>query len=291
MTTATISNIVLDGVLMGGIYALIAMGFSLQYGVARVLNLSHGEFIMFGGFACFALYTQFGINPLLSLVIVAPGLFIIGFLLHRTLFRKLLKSSPSLPAFEGSSLLATFGLLFIVQNVAKLIWPGLPKLMSFLDDPLNILGATIMTNRVVALVFAIVISLAFYLFLSRTRLGKAIRAAAEDTATAGLMGVNVNQVLALCFGLGASLAGFAAVLYSMCFAISTTMGMQYTIIAIIVVVLGGLGSIPGAFIGGLILGIVSEILRWTEPVLAMPAFYFIFLMLLLVRPTGIMGKR
>ena len=288
--TATISNIVLDGVLMGGIYALIAMGFSLQYGVARVLNLSHGEFIMLGGFACFSLYTR-GINPLLSLVIVAPGLFIIGFLLHRTLFRKLLKSSPSLPAFEGSSLLATFGLLFIVQNVAKLIWPGLPKLMSFLDYPIDILGATIMTNRVVALAFAIVIGLAFYLFLSRTRLGKAIRAAAEDPATAGLMGVDINRVLALCFGLGASLAGFAAVLYSTCFAISTTMGMQYTIIAIIVVVLGGLGSIPGAFIGGLILGIVSEILRWTEPVLAMPVFYFIFLMLLLVRPTGIMGKR
>ncbi len=288
--TAMISNIVLDGVLMGGIYALIAMGFNLQYGVARVLNLSHGEFIMFGGFACLSLYTLFGINPLLSLVIVAPGLFIIGFLLHRTLFRSLLKSSPSPAAFEGRSLLATFGLLFIVQYTAKLIWPGLPKQMSFFAYPMDILGATIMANRVVALSFAVVIGLAFYLFLPRTRLGKAIRAAAQDPATAGLMGVNINQVLALCFGLGASLAGFAAVLHSTCFAISTTMGMQYTLIAIIVVVLGGLGSIPGSFIGGLILGIVSEILRWTEPVLAMPVFYFIFLMLLLVRPTGIMGK-
>ena len=290
MTTATISNIVLDGVLMGGIYALIAMGFNLQYGVARVLNLSHGEFIMFGGFACLSLYTLFGINPLLSLVIVAPGLFIIGFLLHRTAFRSLLKSSPSPAAFEGSSLLATFGLLFIVQYTAKLIWPGLPKQMSFLAYPIDILGATIMTNRVVALSFAVVIGLAFYLFLARTRMGKAIRAAAQDPATAGLMGVDINRVLALCFGLGALLAGFAAVLHSTCFAISTTMGMQYTLIAIIVVVLGGLGSIPGSFIGGFILGIVSEILRWTEPVLAMPVFYFIFLILLLVRPTGIMGK-
>jgi branched-chain amino acid transport system permease protein len=275
---------------MGGIYALIAMGFNLQYGVARVLNLSHGEFIMFGGFACLSLYTLFGINPLLSLVIVAPGLFIIGFLLHRTVFRSLLKSSPSLAAFEGSSLLATFGLLFIVQYTAKIIWPGLPKQMSFLAYPLDILGATIMTNRVVALSFAVVIGLAFYFFLARTRMGKAIRAAAQDPATAGLMGVDINRVLALCFGLGALLAGFAAVLHSTCFAISTTMGMQYTMIAIIVVVLGGLGSIPGAFIGGFILGIVSEILRWTEPVLAMPVFYFIFLALLLARPKGILGK-
>ncbi|MBA7560332.1 High-affinity branched-chain amino acid transport system permease protein LivH [subsurface metagenome] len=287
---AIISNIVLDGVLMGGIYALIAMGFNLQYGVARVLNLSHGEFIMFGGFACFSLYTLFGINPLLSLAIVAPGLFIIGFLLHRTVFRNLLKSSPSLAAFEGRSLLATFGLLFIIQYTARLIWPGLPKQMSFLAFPIYILGATIMANRVVALSFAIVIGLAFYLFLSRTRMGKAIRAAAQDPTTASLMGVNINRVLAICFGLGALLAGFAAVLHSMCFAIATTMGLQYTIIALIVVVLGGLGSIPGAFIGGLILGIVSEILRWTEPVLAMPVFYSIFLILLLVRPKGILGK-
>ena len=288
--TETISNIVFDGVLMGGIYALIAMGFNLQYGVARVLNLSHGEFIMFGGFACLSLYTLFGINPLLSLVIVAPGLFIIGFLLHSTVFRSLLKSSPSLAAFEGSSLLATFGLLFIVQYTAKIIWPGLPKQMSFLAYPLDILGATIMTNRVVALLFAVVIGLAFYLFLARTRMGKAIRAAAQDPATAGLMGVDIDRVLALCFGLGALLAGVAAVLHSTCFAISTTMGMQYTMIAIIVVVLGGLGSIPGAFIGGFILGIVSEILRWTEPVLAMPVFYVIFLALLLARPKGILGK-
>ncbi len=275
---------------MGGIYALVAMGFSLQYGVARVLNLSHGEFIMFGGFASLSLYTLFGINPFLSLVIVALGFCIIGFLLHRTLFRSLLKSSPSFAAFEGSSLLATFGLLFIIQCVAKLIWPGLPWRITFLAYPIHILGATIMTNRVVALSFAIVIALAFYLFLLRTRLGKAIRAAAQDPATAGLMGVNINQVLALCFGLGAALAGFAAVLYSMCYSVSTSMGMELTLIAIIVVVLGGLGSIPGAFIGGLILGIISEILRWTEPVLAMPVFYFIFLILLLMRPTGIMGK-
>jgi len=290
MTTATILNIAFGGVLMGGIYALVAMGFSLQYGVARVLNLAHGEFIMFAGFASLSLYALFGINPLLSLVVIAPGFLIIGFLLYRALFAHLRISSPSPAAFEGSSILAAFGLLFIIQGVAKLIWPGLPWRMTFLAYPIHILGATIMTNRVVALSFAIVIALAFYLFLARTRMGKAIRAAAQDPATAGLMGINIDQVLALCFGLGASLAGFAAVLYSMCYSISTTMGMENTLIAILVVVLGGLGSIPGAFIGGLILGIISEILRWTEPVLAMPVFYFIFIILLLVKPTGIMGK-
>jgi branched-chain amino acid transport system permease protein len=277
--------------LWGGIYALVAMGFSLQYGVARVLNLAHGEFIMFAAFSSLSLYVLFGISPLFSLVIVSLGLGIIGFLLHSTLFRRLLRSSPSSAAFESSSLLAAFGLLFLIQAVAKIIWPGLPWRVTFLAYPITILGVQVLVNQVVALSFAIAIALAFYFFLARTRMGKAIRAAAEDRATARFMGINTNRVLALCFGLGAALAGFAGVLYSMCYSVSTTMGMDQTLMAIIVVVLGGLGSIPGAFIGGMILGIISQILNWTEPVLAMPAFYVIFIILLLVRPTGIMGKR
>jgi branched-chain amino acid transport system permease protein len=289
--TETIVGIVFNGLLMGGIYALIAMGFSLQYGVARVLNLAHGEFIMFAAFASLSLYTLFGISPLLSVVIVAAGFFIIGFALHISMFRKLLKSSPSAAAFEGGSLLATFGLLYIIQNTAKLIWPGLPSWTTFLNFPVRILGVEIMANRLVALGFALGIALGFYLFLARTRTGKAIRAAAQDRATAGLMGINVDSMLALCFGLGAALAAVAGVLYSMCYGASTNMGLDNTFIAMAVVVLGGLGSVPGAFVGGLILGVISQILRQYAPIFAMPAFYFIFLIMILVRPAGIMGKK
>jgi len=294
--TATILNIVIGGLLLGGIYALISMGLSLQYGVARVLNIAHGEFIMVGAFATFSLYTVCGINPLVSLVIVGPGGLIIGFILHRTLFKHLRTSSASLAAFEGRSLLATFGLLFIIQYAAKLEWGGYPRTYLWdLDLPLlplqvDLWGTKFLTSHLVALLLAVVIGLAFYLFLARTRQGKAIRAAAQDPATAGLMGVDINWVLALCFGLGALMAGVAGVLYSMCFSIYTTMGLEYTLIAIIVVVLGGLGSIPGSFIGGFILGIVSKILDWHEPVLSVPAFYLIFIILLLVRPKGILGK-
>jgi branched-chain amino acid transport system permease protein len=289
--TQTILGIIVNGLLIGGIYALVAMGFSLQYGVARVLNLAHGEFIMFAAFSSLSLYTLFGINPLISVVIVAIGMFIVGFALHSTMFRSLLKSSPSPAAFEGSSLLAAFGLLYIIQNTAKIIWPGLPSWATFLAFPIRILGVLILANKVVALSFALVIALAFYLFLARTRMGKAIRAAAEDRATAGLMGINVDSMLALCFGLGAGLAGIAGVLYSMCYGSSTDMGMANTFIAMAVVVLGGLGSVPGAFIGGLILGVISQILRQYAPIFAMPAFYFIFLIMILARPAGIMGKR
>jgi branched-chain amino acid transport system permease protein len=283
-------DIVIGGLLMGGIYALIAMGLSLQYGVAKVLNIAHGEFIMLGAFSTWALYTAFGINPLISLVIVGPLIFIIGFLLHRTMFRSLMKSSPSPAAFEGSSLLATFGLLYIIQNTAIIIWSAASRGITYLASPVNLFGAVFAANRLVTLGFAVGIGLAFYIFLARTRVGKAIRAAAQDPAAAGLMGVNINLVLALCFGLGALMAGFAGVLYSMCFPISPIMGLGYTLIAIIVVVLGGLGSIPGSFIGGFILGIIGSVVTYIEPSLTVAAFYFIFILLLLVRPTGIMGK-
>ena len=349
MDLVTILDIVIGGLLIGGIYALIAMGLSLQYGVARVLNIAHGEFIVLGAFATWALYTTFHINPLISLVIVGPVIFILGFLLHKTFFRHLLTSlpvlgeimilgaliswtvyellkaydvgnpllaiiigvplaialdlilhktlfkrksasSPSPSAFEGSSLLVTFGFLYIIQNVAIIIWGSTPRGYIYLATPVNMAGAVFSANRLVTLSFAVVIGLAFYIFLVRTRLGKAIRAAAQDPTTAGLMGVNINHVLAICFGFGAAIAGVAGVLYSMCFSISATMGLERTVIAIIVVVLGGLGSIPGSFIGGFLLGVIGEIVKHFEPSLALAAYYVIFVLLLMLRPRGIMGK-
>jgi len=287
----TILNIVIAGLLMGGIYALIAVGFSLQYGVARVLNVSHGEFIMLGAFITWTLYTVLGVNPLVCLIICGPITLIIGFLLHRTLFTRLRTSSVSLAAFEGKSMLASFGFLFIIQNIAIAIWGNAAKGYTYLDSSVNIGGAIFAANRLVTLLCAVIIGAAFYLFLARARLGKAIRAAAQDPETAGLMGVNINQVLALCFGLGALMAGFGGVLISMCFStIQPAMGFQYTIIALIVIVLGGLGSIPGSFVGGFVLGLVGSIVSYWQPALSLAAYYLLFIVLLLAKPTGILGK-
>jgi len=286
----TILDVTIDGLLMGGIYALIAVGLSLQYGVARVLNISHGEFIMLGAFITWMLYTLFGVNPLVCLAIVGPIIFIIGFILYRTLFTRLRISSASPAAFEGSSLLVCFGLLFIIQNLAIIAWGADIASYVYLAFPVHFGGAVFAANRLVTLGFAIVIGLVFYLFLARTRLGKAIRAAAQDSATAGLMGVNINLVLALCFGLGALMAGLGGALISMMVSIHPAMGLQYTVIALIVVVLGGLGSIPGSFIGGFILGLIGSIVTYIEPGLAMVAYYVIIMLLLLVRPKGILGR-
>ena len=287
----TILNVLIGGLLMGGIYALVAMGLSLQYGVARVLNISHGEFIMLGAFITWLMFTAFGVNPLVSLAICGPVMFIIGFLIYRTLFTKLRNSSPSPAVFESNSMLASFGVLFIIQNIALLIWGADMRAYSYLNVGVNFLGTVFAANRLAALVVAVVISSIFYVVLARTRLGKAIRAAAEDPATAGLMGVNINQVLALCFGFGALMAGFAGVLVSMCYPIYANIGLGYTIIAIIVVVLGGMGSIPGSFIGGFIIGLVGSIVSSWQPALAIAAYYVLFMILLLVRPAGIFGKQ
>jgi branched-chain amino acid transport system permease protein len=287
---AAILDIVIAGLLMGGIYALIAVGLGLQYGVARVLNISHGEFIMLGAFTTWWLHTVYGVDPLASLVISAPIVFVIGYLLYRTLFTRLRTSSASPGAYEGSSMLASFGLLFIIQNTALVVWGANTQKYSYLEFPVNLGGAIFPANRLVALSCAIVVSFIFYLFLARTRLGKAIRAAAQDPVAAGLMGVNINQVLALCFGLGAAMAAFAGLLISMCYPIYATMGLGYTVIALIVVALGGLGSIPGSFIGGFILGLIGSIVNYIDPGLSLAAYYAIFILLLLVRPTGILGK-
>jgi branched-chain amino acid transport system permease protein len=285
-----ILDVAVGGLLMGGIFALIAVGFSLQYGVARVLNISHGEFIMLGAFITWWLYTKVGINPLVSLAICGPILFLVGFVLYRTLFKSLRDSSPSLAAFEGSALLATFGLSFIAQSTAILIWGAEIKGYSYLSFPVNLGGATFAANRLVALLFAVLIGVIFYLFLARTRLGKGIRAAAQDPAAAGLMGVNISQVLALCFGLGTLMAGVGGSLISIMYPIEATIGMQYTLIAFIVVVLGGLGSIPGSYIGGILLGLIGSVVTYIQPGLSLPAYYILFMLLLLLKPTGILGK-
>jgi branched-chain amino acid transport system permease protein len=287
---STILDITIGGLLTGGIYALTAVGLNLQYGVARVLNIAHGEFIMLGAFATYWLYTLFGINPLVSLAIGGPIVFIIGFLIHNTLFQYLRSSSESIGAFEGRSLLASFGLLFIIQNIALLSWGPEIKGYVYLAEPVHIFGTIFEANRLVALLFAVAIGSAFYLFLVRTRIGKAIRAAAQDPETAQLMGVNIHRMLGLCFGLGALMAGLAGSLISMMFEITPHMGLPYTVIALIVVVLGGLGSIPGSFIGGLILGLIGSIVTYIDPGLSMVAYYMIFILLLLVKPTGILGK-
>lgn len=283
-------EIVIGGLLTGGIYALLAAGFSLQYGVARVMNVSHGEFIMLGAMSTYSLYVALGVNPLVSLAIVGPVLFPIGFLLNKLLFQRIRKLAGSGDVFEGWSMLVSFGLLFIIQNIALLSWSADQRGYSFLAFPISLAGLRIPANRLVALAVALAIGFSFFLFLMRTSLGKAVRAAAQEETGAQLIGINIRWMHCLCFGFGASLAGLAGVLISTMFTVSPFIGLPYTIIAIIVVVLGGLGNIIGSLVGGLILGLVSSIVLHIEPSLELVSLYVLFMLILLIRPRGIFGK-
>lgn len=286
----TVLNIIISGLIMGGIYALISMGLSLQYGVARILNVTHGEFIMMAAFLTWVMVSTAGINPLLALVICCPVTFLVGYLLHITIFRWLKKFSIVTAVFESNAMLVCFGLMFIMSNAAMQIWGSNNRGYQFLQTSVDFAGTAIAANRLLVLAVALAVSVLFYIFLARSRMGKSIRAASQDAAAAGMLGVKINRVMAICFGIGALLAGIAGTLLSIIQQIYTNMGMQYTAIALIVVVLGGMGSIPGSMIGGFILGMVGSMVSYLDPSLAMVAFYVIILALLLVRPKGLLGR-
>jgi branched-chain amino acid transport system permease protein len=284
-------QLIIVGIFQGGIYGLLAMGLSLQYGVCRVLNITHGEFVMLGAVLTFTL-SGLGINPLLAPVIIGPLMFVIGFVLQATLFRTLKAWAPSPPTFEGNALLAAFGVMYIMEYIARITWGGRLMPSYYLADLVSFLGMDFVKNQFVTFAIALALGVAVYLFLSRSRMGRAIRATAEDPGTAGLMGVNTNMILAFSFGLGALLAGIGGTLISMKISVSTNMGFSNTVTALIVVVLGGLGSVPGSFIAGILIGVVSQLVvgLW-EPILAIPVYYAMLMILLLVRPTGILGKK
>jgi branched-chain amino acid transport system permease protein len=268
------------------------MGLSLQYGVCRVLNITHGEFAMLAAVLTYTL-SRSGINPLVAPAIVGPLLFGLGFLLQATVFRRLKAQAPSPAAFEGNALLAAFGLMYIIEYLARMRWGN--ALLPTLHWPQRLwqIGfVTISLNLIIVFAIAVALGIAVHLFLTRSRLGRAIRATAEDQATAELMGVNTNTILALCFGLGALLAAVAGTLISIRTNIDTSIGFNNTIIALIVVTLGGLGSIPGSFIAGIIIGIVSPlvVVFWV-PILSVPVYYAMLMVLLLARPSGIFGKK
>lgn len=287
----SVTDIVVTGLILGGLYALVAVGLSLQYGVGRVLNVAHGEFIMVGALATWSLFTVWDVRPVIALGVITPLLFAVGYALDWWLFNDLRSTSVNEDHFEARSLLASFGMVFVIQNIVLLTWGGQLRGYTYLNTSVLVLGNRYGANRLIALAVAVGVSVALYLFIKRSRLGKAIRAAAEAPDMAATLGVNKRRVLATSFGLGAALAGLAGVLYSMMFQLSPTSGIELTIVAIVVVVFGGLGSIPGSLIGGFALGMVISTVNFFDPSLSIVAFYLIFILVLLFKPSGILGRQ
>jgi branched-chain amino acid transport system permease protein len=284
------TNAILNGLVLGGLYALIAMGLTLQYGVARIMNLSYGEFLIAAAFASYWLFTGCALNPLLGLVLVIPIAFGVSFALYRVLLTPLVRRARTRDALEVDSILATFGMMFIVQGIMLTLFGGAYFSYSFLAIPIHLIGETVALNRLLAFGLAVAVGLGLYLALTRTRIGTAIRAVAVDPAAAQLVAINVVRTSALAFALGGALVAAAGVLISMFLTFSATSGVVFTMKALIVVVMGGVGNFLGCLVAGLALGLSEALVAtFVDPGLTLAVNFALFLGVLLVKPAGLFG--
>jgi len=285
-----------NGILSGGILALVALGFSLVYGIMNIINLAHGAFIMLGAYVAWQLFASFHLDPLLSVPLAFVALFVLGYLLQRGLINRVVRA-PVLATF-----LLTFGLSLLLINIALLIWTGDTRGVdvSYAGANFTLGPVTIPWAKLLTLVVALAITGLLYLWLHRSKMGRAIRATSMDVGAAQLAGVRVAHIYGITFGLGAGLAGAAGALLSLSYGLNPTMGEPFLIKGFVVCVLGGLGSVEGALAGGLLYGIVSSFatqlnvtvfgqqLSGTglQDVLALA----VLLIVLIVRPTGLVGR-
>jgi branched-chain amino acid transport system permease protein len=279
------------GLITGGIYAVVAMGLNLQYGLMRIMNISHGEFLMLGAYLTWLAHTAFGINPLASLPIVMLALFALGLAVFWLCFRRITRTAPAVEVIESRSLLVGFGLMFLVQNAVYLAWGADLRGYSYLAEPVEFAGARFTANRLVAFSFAVGGSLALLALLRWTLVGKAVRAMMQSPTGAQLVGIDTTVLHPAVFGLGLALAGAAGALLSMVYEISPSMGEPYTVTALIVITLGGLGSAIGCLLGGLLLGLVEAFgMHFTSPSLKMVLSYGVLIAVLLARPRGLFSR-
>jgi branched-chain amino acid transport system permease protein len=280
-------QVIVSGVLLGGVYALFATGLNMIFGVMKVINLAHGELMMLGAYITFFLFDRAGLNPLVSLPISALALLLLGVLLQFALVERVV-SQPLL-----SSLLLTFGLSTLMMGVALNLWTS--NFRSVAWEPLTgswgIGGLALSKSRLVAFVIALLVTGGTYLFLRRSTFGKAIRATAMHPEVAQICGIDVRRVRLATFGMGSAMAAIAGSLIAMIFTISPEMGRMFIGKAFAIIVLGGLGSFAGAFLGALSLGVGETLAAyWTDTQIAEGIAYAILLLVLLIRPSGFFGK-
>ncbi len=284
-------DILISGLLLGGTYALIAMGLNLQYGVARIMNLANGEVLVMGALASFLAFTAASISPLITVFLVAPLAFATSWLVYRVLLLPLVRRAKTQGQLEVDSILATFGMAFILVGTMVLIYPELFA-YSFLAVPVDVAGTTVAANRLVAFGGAVAISLALYLWLNRSNAGLAVRAVAVSPLAAGLVGINVERISALAFAIGGTITAMGGVLISTFVTLDPSFGVIFTMKALIIVIMGGVGDIRGAIVAALILGVVeTAVATLIDPGLTLAAAYTIFLLVLLFRPQGLFGRR
>lgn len=285
-----ITNLI-NGVSLGSIYAVIALGYTMVYGIAKMLNFAHGDVIMVGAYIVFALTSYAGVNPYLALVISMAACTLLGMAIERFAYKPLRGASPL------AVLITAIGVSYFLQNMALLIFGSQAKsFTSIVKLPaLTLAGGkiTISAETIVTIIVSLIIMVSLTLFVNKTKPGRAMLAVSEDKGAAQLMGVNVNATISLTFAIGSGLAAVAGVLLCSAYpTLSSQTGAMPGIKAFVAAVLGGIGSIPGAVIGGVLIGIIEILSRsYISSQMADAIVFAVLIIVLLVKPTGILGKK
>ena len=282
-----ILSTLINGLSLGGIYAMIALGYTMVYGIAKMLNFAHGDIIMVGGYVIYVfMATQ---NPLLAVLMAVVFCVILGITVEKVAYKPLRGASPL------AVLITAIGVSYLLQSLAQIIFGSAPKMVTVYDfGSIRVMGATVQVSALVTLAVTMVIMVGLTLFVKYTRLGRAMIAVSEDRAAAQLMGINVNNIITITFAIGSALAALAGLFYLLkAPSISSTLGAMPGIKAFTAAVIGGIGSIPGAMLGGILLGMIESI---SYKITAIAPYtdaieFSILILILLVRPTGFLGKK
>ncbi|MBQ7836301.1 MAG: branched-chain amino acid ABC transporter permease [Clostridia bacterium] len=282
-----ILSTLINGLSLGGIYAMIALGYTMVYGIAKMLNFAHGDIIMVGGYVIYVfMATQ---NPLLAILMAVVFCVILGIVIEKVAYKPLRGASPL------AVLITAIGVSYLLQSLAQIIFGSASKMVTVFEfGSVKFLGANVQISSLVTLAVTIVVMICLTLFVKCTRVGRAMIAVSEDKGAAQLMGINVNRIITITFAIGSSLAALAGLFYLLkAPTITNTLGAMPGIKAFTAAVIGGIGSIPGAMLGGILLGIVEAI---SYKITAIAPYtdaieFSILIIILLVRPTGFLGKK
>jgi len=283
-----LTQILINGILKGGLYALMAMGMSLIWGVMNIINIAHGSFIMLGAYTTYWFFTLYGMDPFVSVLLSMALIFFLGFFIQKYIINFVIGASLFI------TLLLAFGIEILINNLALLFWTADVRSVQVTYGGANIeiLGAVILTVRLFAFLLAIAVSVILFIIMNKTWLGRAIRSTAQDLEAARLNGVNVGKIYSITFGIGTAVAAAAGTLWAVIFPISPTMGGHLTLKSFVVTIIGGLGTMMGPLVGGLSLGIVESLgTNWFGSTFENLISFTILVLVLIFKPNGILGKK